>query len=119
MKDEKDTRLKEVAMSSSDSESDPDCVFCGMFCQSPTGENPSDSRSFHFMTEREIQALAAMRRLKEEASKIKRRMGQTEGSDDWKAFSRRLGDLREEWKKMDQERMDAAEERMRLLGHIQ
>ena len=85
--------------------------------------------------------------LKEEASSLKRRMGKIEEgagarsfprernkrtyhqiqgklwqqgmSEDWLALSRRLADLREEWKKMNQERMDAAEERMRLLGHTQ
>jgi hypothetical protein len=71
------------------------------------------------MTEREIRVLAAMRRLREEASEIKRQLRQMEGSEDRTALSGRLGDLREEWKKMDKERMDAAEERMRLLGHIQ
>jgi hypothetical protein len=119
MKDEKDRRLQEVAESSPAPESEPDCAFCTILCQSPPGENPSDSQAPHFMTEREIQVLAAMRRLREEVSEIKRHMRQTEGSEDRMAFSRRLGDLREEWKKMDQERVDAAEERMRLLGHIQ
>jgi len=119
MKDEKDPTLLEVVQSPPEPETGPDCLFCTLLCQSPQGEDPSDNRSFHFMTEREIRILAAMRRLKEEVSDIKRRMGQMEESDDRMAFCRRLGDLREEWKKMDQERMDAAEERMRLLGHIQ
>jgi len=119
MKDEKNPRLQEVAERSPEPESGPDCTFCTLLCPSPPGESPSDSRSPHFMTEREIQVLAAMRCLREEASEIKRHMRQMERSEDWMALSRRLGDLREEWKKMDQERMDAAEERMRLLGHIQ
>ena len=119
MKDEKDLRLREIVESSPEPESGPDCSFCTVLCQSPPGENTSDSRSVHFMTEREIQVLAAMRRLRAEASEIKRHMRQMEGSEDRMAFSRRLSDLREEWKKMDQERVDAAEERMRLLGHIQ
>ena len=119
MKDEKDTRLQEVAQSSHEPETEPDCSFCSFVCQSSPGEDPSDKRSFHFMTEREIRILAAMRRLKQEVSEIKMHMGRMEGSDDRMVFSRRLGVLREEWKKMDQERMDAAEERMRLLGHMQ
>jgi len=39
--------------------------------------------------------------------------------EDGSALPVRLADLRAEWEKMDKERMDAAEERMRLLGHIQ
>jgi len=119
MKDEKDLGLQEIAESPSEPETEPDCSFCSFVCQSSPGEDPSDKRSLHFMTNREVQILAAMRRLKEEVSEIKKHMGQREGSDDPMVFSRRLGVLREEWKKLDQERMDAAEERMRLLGHVQ
>jgi hypothetical protein len=74
------------------------------------------------MTERELQVLASMRRLKQEVSEIKarmREMGQREVLEDGSALPMRLADLRAEWKKMDKERMAAAEERMRLLGHIQ
>jgi len=119
MENEKDPRLQVVAQSSHEPEAEPDCAFCSFVCQSSPRKDLSGDRSFHFMTEREIRILAAMRRLKEEVSDIKRRMGQMEESDDRMAFYRRLGDLREEWKKMDQERMDATDERMRLLGHIQ
>jgi hypothetical protein len=119
MKDKKDPRVQEVLESSPEPESGSDCEVCTLLCQSSPGEDPSDSHSVHFLTERELQVLAAMRRLKAEASEIKRHIQQMKGSDDQRAFYRRLGDLREEWKKMDQERMDAAEERMRLLGHIQ
>jgi hypothetical protein len=48
-----------------------------------------------------------------------REMERKGASEDGPALSERLTGLRTEWKKMDQERMDAAEERMRLLGHIQ
>jgi hypothetical protein len=119
MKDEKEPRLQEVAKSPSEPETGSDCAFCTLLCHSPPGEDPPDNPSLHFMTEREIKVLATMRRLKEEASEIKKHMGQMEGSDDPMVFSRRLGVLREEWKKLDRERMEAAEERMRLLGHIQ
>jgi hypothetical protein len=74
------------------------------------------------MTERELQVLASMRRLKQEVSEIKARMREMEQqgiSEDGSALPVRLADLRAEWKKLDRERMDAAEERMRLLGHIQ
>jgi hypothetical protein len=74
------------------------------------------------MTERELKVLASMRRLKEEVSEIKARLREMERQkdrEDGSALSVRLADLKAEWKKMDKERMDAAEERMRLLGHIQ
>ena len=120
MKDEKDLRLQEVTERKT--ESGPECESCRLLCQSTLGRGAPDSPSLHFMTEREMQVLAAMRRLKEEASRIKNDMRQMDKhgmSEDRMALSRRLADLKEEWKEMDKERMDAAEERMRLLGHIQ
>jgi hypothetical protein len=71
------------------------------------------------MTEREMKVLAAMRRLKEEASELKGRLRQVDAEGDRTGLLMRLADLRAEWKRMDQERMDAVEERMQLLGHVQ
>ena len=122
MKDKKGPILQEVTESIAEPKLSPNCGFCSLLCQSNPGKGAPDSPSLHFMTEREIQVLAAMRRLKEEASKIKshmRRMDEAGMSEDRMALSGRLADLKEEWKKMNKERMDAAEERMRLLGHIQ
>jgi hypothetical protein len=122
MKDEKEPRLQEVTERMPEPGSTQDCAFCSILCRNTEGEGRPDASSLHFMTEREIQALAAMRRLKKEASEVKGRMRQAEErgmSEDGKGLSEQLAELRAEWKKMDRERMDAAEERMRLLGHIQ
>jgi hypothetical protein len=122
IKDEKEPRLQEVTPGMPEPESASDCRFCSLLGRGAAGEGLTQTPSLHFMTEREIRVLVSMRRLKEEASEIKVRMREmgkqgmrAEGSD----LSVRLAELREEWKKMDRERTDAAEERMRLLGHIQ
>lgn len=122
MKDERDPRLQEATERIIEPGSSADCGFCSPLCQSTPGKGAPDSPSLHLMTEREMQVLAAMRRLKEEASKIKsriRRMDKQGLTEERIALSERLADLKEEWRKRDKERMDAAEERMRLLGHIQ
>jgi transposase len=102
---------------------------------------------WRFMTEREFTVLKAMRNLREMAVRIKNRIRkiqkdletkpqkQTDVAPDpnkemeafWEqqmadellSHCDRLAKLKQEWKEMDQERMAAQEERMRLLGHIQ
>ena len=124
MKDDKDPRLQEVTRETAEPEPETasDCEFCSLLCGSTPGRNPADAPSLHFMTERELQVLASMRRLKQEVSEIKacmREMEQQGISEEGSDLPVRLADLRAEWKKLDKERTDAAEERMRLLGHIQ
>jgi hypothetical protein len=124
MKEYKDKRLQEVTRETAklEPETASDCEFCSLLCGSTPGKSPADPPSLHFITERELQVLASMRRLKQEVSEIKARMREMEKqgvSEDGSALPVRLADLRAEWKKMDKERMSAAEERMRLLGHIQ
>ena len=124
MKDDKNPRLQEVARETAEPEPETasDCGFCSLLCHSTSGKSPSDPPSLHFMTERELRVLASMRRLKQEVSEIKASMREMEQQgilQDGSALPARLADLRAEWKKMDKQRMDAAEERMRLLGHIQ
>ena len=119
MKEDKEPRLQEVSEQTTAPEGEQDCAFCGLFCRSTPSGDPAPGSSPHFMTEREMNALAAMRRLKAEASEVKGRLIRAEGSEDLAALCGRLDGLRAEWKRIDRERMDAAEERMRLLGHIQ
>ena len=124
MKDDKGLRLQEVTRETAEPESEAssDCEFCGLLCGSASGKTPADPPSLHFMTERELRVLASMRRLKQEVKEIKARMGEMDQQgiqENESALPMRLADLRAEWKKMDEERMAAAEERMRLLGHIQ
>jgi hypothetical protein len=124
MKDDKDLRLQEVTRETAEieSEASSDCEFCSLLCGSVSGKTRAGPTSLHFMTERELQVLASMRRLKQEVTEIKARMREMEQQgiqENGSALPVRLADLRAEWKKMDKERMAAAEERMRLLGHIQ
>ncbi len=122
MKDDRDLELQEVSHEPLEPESPSDCDFCNLLCQTHPGKDASDPASMHFMTERELRVLASMRRLKEEVHEIKAQMRKLEGkgsSEEERTHSAKLEELRAEWRKMDQERMDAAEERMRLLGHIQ
>jgi hypothetical protein len=122
MKDEKELRLQEISQETPEPESASDCEFCGLLCHSDPKKGPDEAPSPHFMTERELRVLASMRRLKEEVSRIKeeiRSMEQQGTPEDISNLSATMEDLRAEWKRMDEERMDAAEERMRLLGHIQ
>jgi hypothetical protein len=122
MKEEKDLKLQEVVPETLESGSSSDCEFCGILCRSESGEDGSAPSGINFMTERELRVLASMRRLKEEVAGIKGHMRKMEGqgsSEEALALSALLTELREDWQKLDKERMDAAEERMRLLGHIQ
>lgn len=122
MRDEKEMRLQELTPEPQERENPSDCDFCHLLCRTRPAEGVGDASSPHFMTERELRALSSMRRIKEEASSIKGRMKEMKApgsSEDGKALSARLEELRVEWKKLDRERMDAAEERMKLLGHIQ
>lgn len=124
MKDDKELGLQQLDREEIEPEPETgsDCEFCSLLCGSTHGKDPDDPPSLHFMTERELQVLASMRRLKKEVYGIKVRMREMEEQgilEDGSALPMRLADLRAEWKRLDQERMDAAEERMRLLGHIQ
>jgi len=99
------------------------------------------------MTDREIAVLGAMRGVKKEVSKIKRRLRLVEEdlakpprpktagnisfhetreelwrqglAEEAASLNQRLIVLKEQWQSMDRERIEAAEERMRLLGHQQ
>ena len=124
MKSDKELELQEVPRERVELEPETatDCELCSLLCGSAPGKNPAESQSPHFMTEREFQVLASMRRLKQEVSEIKASMREMEQQgilEDGSALPMQLADLRAEWKRLDKERMDAAEERMRLLGHIQ
>ena len=123
------------------------CDFCARWCDTVSKESTTEALPGYFMTEREFSALADMRRIKAAARNIKKQMGQIEESlgdyfflmdaqgkispekktepwiqamsEEWILLSQRLDCLRELWKEKDRERIAAAEERMRLLGHIQ
>ena len=74
------------------------------------------------MTDREIAVLGSMRGVKKEVYEIKRRLRLAEEdlpSEEVASLNQRLIVLKEQWQEMDHERMEAAEERMRLLGHSQ
>lgn len=120
--DEKELGLQEVTERKSETEEPSDCTFCNLLCHSVPGEGSGHSASLSFMTERELRVLSSMRRLKQDVQKAKSEMRELERrglSDDVAALQGHLAELKAEWKKMDREREEAAEERMRLLGHIQ
>jgi hypothetical protein len=105
------------------------------------------SFSTHFPTERELKALDIMRRIREEASGGKRRFFSPGGAGEegsappgensldclegieqyWEqdmaeemlSCCAKVYELWKEWDEWDEQRMAAAEERMRDLGHIQ
>ena len=132
---------------SQETEENVSCDFCARFCDVVSKESNTEALPGYFMTEREFSALTDMRRIKAAARNIKQQMGQIEErlgeyfydidaggkrssekktepwvhcmSEDWILLSQRLDCLREMWKEKDRERIAAAEERMRLLGHIQ
>ena len=113
------------------------CGFCPLAGSSATP----------LLTDRELEALDTMRGIREEASRIKKRVRGFEADLEKGSAADRPGDFREfeyaqgvweqgmaeellneceklyrlrrEWDEWDEERIAAAEERMRLLGHIQ
>jgi len=123
------------------------CDFCARWCDTISTEDPARAMPAYVMTEREYRILTDMKRIKAEARNIKNRMGEIEKylvdnmvemdatgkkfkgdqnepelqriSEDWLSLAQRLDALKELWKDRDRERLEAAEERMRLLGHIQ
>jgi len=138
----KPEKEKEVA----DPKEDDPCAFCASFKGRQDKDDSTDS-SNHFMTERELKALKAMREIKKEVGEIKKRMKEmeedletgssakdggetgpsepyTEVDEEYMAADlldscNRMYRLKKKWEEWDEERMKAAEERMRLLGHIQ
>ena len=114
---------------------------------SKPGTQKSSGGAWRFMTEREFGVLKAMRRLREKAVKIKKRIrtienemekasgpghrttaaqsgaeeapGERQMAEELLVHCDRLARLKEQWKEMDLERLAAQEERMRMLGHIQ
>lgn len=120
--DEKELALQEVTERKSEAEEPSDCAFCSLLCRGMPGEDSGHTPSLSFMTERELRVLASMRRMKQEVQKVKAELRESERQGSWEdvpALQGHLAELRAEWKKMDREREEAAEERMRLLGHIQ
>ncbi len=122
----------------------PQCKFCSLFRKQGSGTE-LDDEGMSCLTDRETQILEAMRRIRGEASRIKRRIRLIEEDlsdhpfertrdgrlyneistklwvqgmqDDWMNLNARLQSLRGEWRAWQAERNEAAEERMRLLGH--
>lgn len=123
---------------------DEPCRTCAPFI--PAGDKREvGCGPMKIMTEREITVLGAMRKIKKEVLKIKRRRRLAEEdlqrrvlpnragntrhfeireklrrqglAEDILYFNQRLALMKEQWQEMDHERTEAANERMRLLGH--
>ncbi len=80
-------------------------------------DDPS-SPDIHVMTKKEVEILDAMREVKKEAKGIKDKIRSIvaehqEGDE----LQQRLKALQSRWRELDADRVAAAEERMRMLGH--
>jgi hypothetical protein len=83
-------------------------------------QNPSCSGAVKVPTDREVKALAALKKIKEKTRQLKNQSAdlQTGGSEkEKKAAGEKLARLREEWNLWEKERKAAADERMAILGH--
>ncbi|MEW6442668.1 MAG: hypothetical protein AB1640_17155 [bacterium] len=93
----------------------------GLACDACDAWYPFDgphSSCLHFMTKREIEILDSMREVKRQAQDLKRRLsGLDRGAPEAHALSESLAALHEQWQELDRQRIAAAGERMRLLGH--
>ncbi|MFH1243743.1 MAG: hypothetical protein V1689_15495 [Pseudomonadota bacterium] len=84
---------------------------------------PSCPGRLEIPTEKEREALAAMRSLKERIRKLKGCLAELEGSHrnedtgDARDIREELARLREDWDRWEKKRQQAATERMILLGH--
>jgi len=124
-------------------ETETECTFCSLLCPNP-GQHGSDHESMHLLTGQEILLLERMKQRREESQKVRRRVRQIEDDLSKTSFTRtadgkewcgirgkiwaqtmaadllnladRLARLSENWERMDRERVEAAAERMRLLG---
>lgn len=100
---------------------------CDLWSNALSSSEELRSRCFlYVMTEREFEIHDGLRRIKQEVSEIKRRLKQyaalsiddpTSIERDRRQLAGRLDQLRREWKRLDEQRIEAARERMRLLGH--
>ena len=80
-------------------------------------DDPS-SPDIHVMTKREVEILDAMREVKKEAKEIKEKIRSIVAEkDEGGELQQRLKALQGRWRELDAERIKAAEERMRMLGH--
>lgn len=124
-------------------ETETECTFCSLLCPDPNKHGP-DHESIHFLTGQEILLLERMKQTRDEIQTVKRRVRQIEEDLTNTSFTRtadgkewreirgkiwvqamaedllhladRLTRLGEDWERMDRERLEAAAERMRLLG---
>jgi hypothetical protein len=122
-KNDKELELQEITEETIQSEPPSECAFCSLICRNVAQKPADQASSLGFMTEREFRVLASMRRLKEEVREVRASMRQLKEEagmpEQGSGLTARLEGLNAEWKRMEQERLEAAEERMRLLGHIQ
>ena len=147
MKNKNDKKMQKTSMEKeSDTEMIQPCGLCANEASEREIEGNA-RKTWRFMTEREFSVLKAMRGLREKAVKIKKRIRRIEKDMETKTVPEEvvvreqpenqdqlweqemaedllhhcdnLSKLKEQWKQMDNERIAAREERMRLLGHIQ
>jgi hypothetical protein len=82
--------------------------------------NPSCSGAVKVPTDREVKALAALKKIKEQTRLLKRQLAVSDAGgpeSEMKAAREKLARLREDWDMWENERGAAADERMAILGH--
>ncbi len=83
-------------------------------------QSPSCPGAIKVPTDREVKALAALKKIKERSRQLKNQLAdlQSGGSEkEKKAAGEKLARLGEEWDLWEKERKAAADERMAILGH--
>jgi hypothetical protein len=89
-------------------------------CREPVLKRVPCSGTFEVLTLREQAALKNLRAIKSRARELKQALSETgdalddQGRD---AIERELYHLKQDWKRWEEERRDAAKERMIMLGH--
>ncbi len=146
--EEKKKATKMVPITIYQNEQKPSDNICTSFHKNPACRENGDNTAPGYMIEREFEILAEMRRTKNIVSQIKENLKDVEkllkksdlnkenqdrgqhyfylptDGDGQRLTEKRhqlyywLKRLKEEWRNLDNKRIEAAEERMRLLGHI-
>ena len=81
-------------------------------------QSPGCPGAIKVPTDREVKALAALKKIKEQTRQLKDQLGDLKvGAPEREILEKRLSRLREDWNSWEKEREAAAHERMAILGH--
>ena len=94
------------------------CSCGGNMSGTPPMGPPCPSKSTLFSKE-ELEILAKLRALKEEARRLKVQLEKTEDEQEKRICEDRLGKVRKEWEELKRKGEEAARQRMIYLGHLE